>query len=76
MATPWHKFPGGGLGSTPQRLLAHGLGPDYILVAVVLGIYYEFFDYAMRADFLDFPALSVFQDWLEETVEDFRRKTS
>ena len=40
MATPWHKFPGGGFGSTPQRLLAHGLGSDYILtpVTIILGI--------------------------------------
>lgn len=31
MARFWHNFPGNGLGSTGQREIAHGLGPDYIL---------------------------------------------
>lgn len=32
MARFWHNFPGNGLGSTGQREMAHGLGPDYQLI--------------------------------------------
>lgn len=36
MANFWHNIPGNGLGSTGEREMAHGLGPDYQLTPPVI----------------------------------------